>query len=191
MVALPETFAPNEVPADDRNFEPIPVGNYNVQVIESKIEDTKSGSGQMLVLTLEILDGEYANRRLWDRLNIRNDNPDAQRIAQRALADLCLQIGVAQLRDTDELQFKPITVKVGIRQDKTGQYGPQNTVRYNVGAGGAPVGAAQPKAAAQPQGRPPQRAAQGKPAQGAAKPWNQPKQAAPKEDADDLVESFK
>jgi hypothetical protein len=174
MVALPETFAPADVPADDRNFEPIPVGNYKVQVIESKIEDTKSGSGQMLVLTLEILDGEYANRRIWDRLNIRNDNPQAQSIAQRALADLCLQIGVSQLRDTEELQFKPMTVKVGIRQDKTGQYGPQNTVRYNVAAG-TPQGAAkaptQPRQAPQ-QGRPSLQAAKG-----AAKPWNQPKQA--------------
>src|SRR5665213_2433339 len=113
MVALPETFSPGDVPADDRNFEPIPVGQYKVQAIESKIEDTKSGTGQMLVLTLEVLEGPFANRRVWDRLNIRNDNPDAQRIAQRALADLCLAIGVAQLRDTDELQFKPMTVKVG------------------------------------------------------------------------------
>ena len=171
MVALPETFAPADVPEDERNFEPIPVGNYKVQVIESKIEDTKSGSGQMLVLTLEILEGPCANRRLWDRLNVRNDNPTAQSIAQRALADLCLQIGVAQLRDTDELHFKPMTVKVGIRQDKTGQYGPQNTVRYTVGKGapGQPQGAQAPAQA----GRPPQQAS--KPAGGAAKPWNQPK----------------
>ena len=184
MVALPETFAPADVPADERTFEPIPVGSYKVQAIESKIEDTKSGSGQMLVLSLEILEGEYANRRLFDRMNIRNDNPQAQSIAQRALADLCLQIGITQLRDTDELLFKPMTVKVGIRQDKTGQYGPQNTVRYNVAtgavpAGKAPVGAA--KAAPQ-QGRPPQQAQAAK----GAKPWNQPKPAAPK-DLDDEI----
>lgn len=175
MVALPETFAPNDVPADDRNFEPIPVGVYKVQVIESKIEDTKSGSGQMLVLTLEILDGEYANRRLWDRLNIQNQNPQAQQIAQRALADLCLAIGITQLRDTDELQFKPLDVKVGIRQDKTGQYGPQNTVRYAVGAKTAPAaGNAAPRQAA-PAARGPSAAGGAKTG---AKPWNQPKAAA-------------
>jgi hypothetical protein len=186
MVALPETFAPQDVPEDDRNFEPLPVGQYKVQIIESKIEDTKSGSGQMLTLTLEVTEGEYANRRVWDRLNIRNDNPDAQRIAQRALANLCLAIGVAQLRDTEELHFKPMMVKIGIRQDKTGQYGPQNTVRYTAGKGAL-------GAAAQPQNRPPQ--AQGRPAQAARpaqgqpagnKPWNQPKQPQ-KADLDDEI----
>lgn len=180
MVALPETFAPNDVPADDRNFEPIPVGNYKVQVIESKIEDTSKGTGQMLVLTLEILDGPFANRRLWDRLNVRNDSPVAQNIAQRALADLCLQIGLTQLRDSDELHFKPFTVKVGIQhptqKDKDAGYDNiKNTVRYNAGAGmpqGATKAPTQPRQAPQ-QGRPPAQAAKG-----AAKPWNQPKQAA-------------
>ena len=178
---MPETFNSAEIPEDDRNFDPIPIGQYKMQVIESKIEDTKSGSGQMLTLTLEVVEGQFANRRIWDRLNVRNDNPDAQRIAQRALADLCLAIGVAQLRDTDELHFKPFMARVGIRQDKTGQYGPQNTVRYTAGKG-APGGAAKPAGAPQ-QGRPPQQAA--KAAQGAAKPWNQPK-AAPK-DMDDEI----
>ena len=172
MVALPETFAPADVPEDERSFEPLPIGNYRLQAIEAKIEDTKSGTGQMLVLTHEVLEGPAANRRLWDRLNIRNENADAQRIAQRALADFCLQIGVGQLRDTDELLFKPFTAKVGIRQDKTGQYGPQNTIRYNLGKQGVPpAGKAAPTQPGQP-ARP--TTAQGKPAQG-AKPWNQPK----------------
>lgn len=177
MVALPETFAPADVPEDDRSFEPLPVGQYKVQIIESKIEDTKSGSGQMLTLTLEVVDGPFANRRIWDRLNVRNNNPQAQSIAQRALADLCLAIGVAQLRDTDELHFKPLTVRVGIRQDKTGQYGPQNTVRYTAGKG-APAGATQrPAGAAQGP-----KAALGQPV--GNKPWNQPKvqQTAPADD---------
>ena len=138
----------------------------------------------MLVLTLEIVDGEYTNRRLWDRLNIRNDNPDAQRIAQRALADLCLQIGVAQLRDTDELLFKPFIVKVGVKQptDKDKQAGydnVKNTIRYTVGKQAPPTGKAPTGAAPRPA------TAQGKPAAG-AKPWNQPKPAQ-KADLDDEI----
>lgn len=173
MVALPETFAPADVPEDERSFEPIPQGVYKVQAIEAKIEDTKSGSGQMLVLTLEIIDGPFANRRIWDRLNIKNENPQAQSIAVRAMADLCLAIGLAQVRDTDEFLFKPLSVRVGIRQDKTGQYGPQNTVRYTVGRG-AP-GAGKPVGAASQQGRLPAQAQGSTKPTGAAKPWNQPK----------------
>lgn len=174
MTQMPESFVPGQIPEDDRNFEPIPAGLYNLQVIESRIQDTKSGSGQMLVLTLEVLDGPYQNRKLWDQLNIRNDNPDAQRIAQRALADLCLQLGVSPLNDSEQLHFKPFKGRITIQPDKTGQYGPQNRVRYNVNQSGGGGGQ-------QPQGRPAQqgRPQQGRPAQQrqqaqGAKPWNQP-----------------
>lgn len=175
-------FDPASVPEDERNFEPIPAGNYKMQVIESAIADTKSGSGKILTLTIEILEGPFANRRIWDRLNVQNDNPDAQRIAQRSLADLCLQLGI-KLRNSDDLHFKPFTAKVTIQPDKSGQYGPQNRVRYTVakpaGGAGQPARAA---SAAQPAARP---------AQGAAKPWNQPKaQQAAEPQGDGLAESF-
>ena len=99
---LDQTFDPNSVPEDDRTFDPLPAGDYLMQVTESEIKPTKSGSGEQLILTLEVVDGPHQNRKVWDRLNIRNENADAQRIAQRALADLCLAIGVASLRDTTD-----------------------------------------------------------------------------------------
>ncbi len=186
MTALPGKFNPSEIPEDDRNFEPIPAGLYKLQVVESRLQDTKSGSGQMLVLTLDVLEGQYQNRKIWDQLNIINDNPEAQRIAQRALADLCLLIGVQQLTDSEQLHFKPFTARVTIVPDKTGQYGPQNRVRYTVG--GAQAQAAQQGGGGF--GRQPAKQ-QGKPAQtqgSGGKPWNQPKQAAPAGgDPDDKV----
>lgn len=167
MVEINETFNANEIPEDDRNFDPIPAGDYNLQVIESKIEDTKTGSGQMLTLTLEVIDGPLANRRIWDRLNIVNQNPDAQRIAQRNLADLCLAVNVPQLRDTDDLHFKPFIGRVTIRPSKDPQYGPSNSVRYAFNQSGAarPAATAGAAAKAAPKGG-------GKPA--AAKPPGRP-----------------
>jgi hypothetical protein len=137
MATLDEAFIPNDVPEDDRGFDPIPPGNYNMQVIDSNIIPTKSGSGDQLVLTLEVINGPFENRRVWDRLNIRNQNADAQRIAQRALADLCIAIGISSLTDTNDLHFKPFTGCVTIQNDKTGQYGPQNRVRYKPRNGGS------------------------------------------------------
>lgn len=138
MVDFPEDFNPNDVPEDDRSFEPLPAGDYQMQVIESDIKPTRTG-GEQLVLTLEVLSGPYANRRVWDRLNIKNQNADAQRIAQRALADLCLAVGCASLRRTEDLHFKPFTARLTIKADKTGQYGPSNAVRYKSGGGAAPA----------------------------------------------------
>jgi hypothetical protein len=156
------------VPEDDRSFEPLPAGDYTMQVIESELKDTKSGSGQQLVLTLEVIEGPFSNRRVWDRLNIRNQNADAQRIAQRALADLCLAVGIQSLRNSEELHFKPFIGAVKIREDKTGQHGPQNTVRYKARGGGAPRAAS---AGTAPKQAAPVQAA--KPAAG-TKPWQRP-----------------
>jgi hypothetical protein len=168
MAELNMDFNPSEVPEDDRTFEPLPAGDYTMQVIESELKDTKSGSGQQLVLTLEVIEGPFSNRRVWDRLNIRNQNADAQRIAQRALADLCLAVGISSLRNSEELHFKPFIGAVKIREDKTGQYGPQNTVRYKVRGGGAPRAAS---AGTAPKQAAPAQAA--KPAAG-TKPWQRP-----------------
>jgi hypothetical protein len=161
MAELNMDFNPTEVPEDDRSFEPLPAGEYTMQVIESELKDTKSGTGQQLVLTLEVIEGAHSNRRVWDRLNIRNQNVDAQRIAQRALADLCLAVGINSLKNSEDLHFKPFVGSVKIREDKTGQYGPQNTVRYKARGGGAPRVAAPSTAPQQ---------STGKPATG-AKPW--------------------
>lgn len=139
MVDFPEDFDPNDVPPDERSFDPIPAGDYLMQVIESDIQDTKDRTGQMLVLTFEILEGVNSNRRIWERLNIRNANAQAQQIAQRALADLCIAVGITTaLKNTDQLHFKPFIGRVKIREDKTGQYGPQNSVRRYRAANGAP-----------------------------------------------------
>lgn len=135
MADLDMEFNPADVPEDDRSFSPLPAGEYLMQVIESELKDTKTGNGQQLVLTLEVMDGPSSGRKVWDRLNIRHTNADAQRIAQRGLADLCLAVGLPSIRNSEELHFKLFTAKVTIREDKTGQYGPSNNVRYKTGAG--------------------------------------------------------
>lgn len=168
MADLEETFTPNDIPEDDRSFDPLPAGDYSMRVIESEIKDTKSGSGQQLILTLEVIEGPMANRRVWDRLNIRNQNADAQRIAQRALADLCLAVGISALRNTEELHDLPFVGRVAIKPDKTGQYGPQNTVRYKARGGAAPAGKAAVQQTPRAQGgQPPaQKASSG------SRPWS-------------------
>lgn len=171
MAILDQEFITDDIPEDDRNFDVVPAGDYMMQVIESELKPTKSGTGSQLVLTLEIMEGAASGRRIWDRLNIQNQNPDAQRIAQRALADLCLAVGIRALRDSEELHFKPFTGRVGIRQDKTGQYGPQNTVRYKARGGQPPAGtgtARQTVNGCSAASQPPRQATAG----GGSRPWS-------------------
>src|SRR5690349_2178890 len=107
MAELAMDFYANEVPEDDKNFDVLPAGDYHCQVIASEVKPTKANNGdELLELTIEVIAGPAERRKLWDRINIKNSNADAQRIAQRTLADLCLAVGISTLRNTDDLHFK-------------------------------------------------------------------------------------
>ncbi len=171
MADLGMDFDPADVPESDRNFDPIPAGAYAVQVVESEVADTKSGNGQQLVLTFEIVEGQYEKRKLWDRLNIRHTNEMAQSIAQRALADLFLATNTPPSRDSEDLHFKPLLAKVVIEKDKDGHYADKNVIK-----GYRPLNAASPAqkpptkpapSSARPQAQAPQQAAAG----GKRRPW--------------------
>lgn len=135
------------------SFAPIPAGTYIAQITDSAIKPTKSGSGTILNLTWTILDGQFANRKVFDRINVQNQNPEAERIGQRQLSSICHAAGVMKLQDSNQLHGKPVKIVVKIRQ--SAEYGDSNEVKAyeSVGAGAsfAPqVAAAQPAAASAP-----------------------------------------
>ncbi len=101
------------------SFEPLPAGKYLAAITESEMKPTKAGTGSYLQLTFTILEGEYKNRFLWDRLNLNNPNATAVKIARGNLSAICRAIGVMQPRDSVDLHNLPlvITVKVKKRED--------------------------------------------------------------------------
>jgi len=184
MAFLGNTFDPSDVPQDERSFEPMPAGDYNVQIIESEVVPTKTG-GEMLKLTLEVLDGQYANRKIWDNLNIRNANATAQGIAHRTLADICAACGIGPIQDSDDLHFKPIVATLKIEPERTvgdKTYDARNGVkRYKARSGSAaPVGKAPAQRTAAP-------AAQATRGATGARPWNAPQGAAARADTHDDI----
>lgn len=148
-------FNPAEV-SDDREI--IPAGNYLAHIIESDLVDTRSGNGKMLKLTWEILDGPLAKRRVWENLNIVNQNAQAQQIAERSLKRICDAVGYAGvLTDSEHLHFKPCVITVTVRPP-SGDYGEQNEVKgykpANAGTGPAPTSAPAQATASKPWERP-------------------------------------
>lgn len=105
-------FDPQSVePAAD--FDTIPAGEY-VAVIEADERKTaNSGNGDYLALTLQIVDGKYAGRKIWHNLNLWNSNEQAATISQRQLRSICDAVGIrTQLKDSGELHGKPMTIVV-------------------------------------------------------------------------------
>lgn len=124
----------------ESQFTPIPNGDYPVLISESEIKDTKAGTGQYLQLVLEVIDGHYKGRKIWDRLNIVNPNQVAQDIGQRALSQICHAVGVLNLQDTADLHQKPLVAKVVVSPARDG-YDESNEVKeykaYSSGSAGA------------------------------------------------------
>lgn len=123
MAQLPTRFeTANVAPAQSREL--LPAGKYTVQIVASEFKQTSTG-GEMLVLELDILDGPHQGRKMWDRLNLVNNNPKAVEIAEETLRDICLAMGRIGCDDSEELHFQPITATVKVRPagpDKKGIY---------------------------------------------------------------------
>ncbi|GAB4119049.1 MAG: hypothetical protein Kow00104_01210 [Rhodothalassiaceae bacterium] len=145
-------------------YEVIPPGKYLAQIVASEMRATRDGMGQYLWLELDILEGPYAGRKLFDRLNLVNTNPTTVEIAQRTLSAICHACGRMQVRDSEELHLIPMALDVRVKPPK-GDYGESNVIRY------LPRESAPPATApVQTQQEAPQPAA--KPAQGfATAPW--------------------
>lgn len=110
------------------DFEPIPAGWYSCMITDSEMKPTKTGNGEYLQLRLDVIDGEYEGRVLWDRLNLNNPNQTAVEIAQRQLSAICRAVGVMQPNDSSDLHDLPLKVKVSIRPAGNG-YEPSNEVK--------------------------------------------------------------
>ena len=110
----------NELNFDARSVEPnealdaIPAGEYDVIIVASSIEPTKSGNGRFIKLELQVLSGQHQNRKLWDRLNIWNPNAQAVQIAKGTLSAICRAVNVMTPRSTEELHNKPLRCKVAV-----------------------------------------------------------------------------
>jgi len=126
MAQLPNQFDANTINPNTA-FEPLPAGWYNVMITDSEMKQTKAGTGYYLQLTLQVLDGQYANRKLFERLNLVNPNPTAQEIAQQTLSAICHATGVLQITDSVQLHNKPMAVKTTVKHDE--QYGDKNEIK--------------------------------------------------------------
>lgn len=127
MAIFAQTFDANTVAPS--NFDVFPAGKYLAQIVSSEMRPTKDGRGQYLFLELDILEGQFAGRKLFDRLNLVNDNPDTVDIATRTLSSICRATGQMQVKDSEQLHLIPLIADVRVRPPK-GQYGESNSIRY-------------------------------------------------------------
>ena len=122
-------------------LEAIPAAFYNVAVTDGEIVPTKDGSGERLTLELTVLDGDFKGRKVFDGLNIKNKNPQAQEIAWQQLSAICHATGVLRLTDVQELYNKPFSAKIGYEGNRTDPQTGQTYEARNTFKGAKPLAA--------------------------------------------------
>ena len=135
------------------SFDPIPAGWYTAIISNSEMKATRDGYGEYLSLTLQIIDGQYENRLVFARLNLKNANDKAVDIARKDLAAICRAVGVMSPKSSEELHDKPLMIKVKVRP-ASGDYEASNDIGGYKAVEGANLTPA-PKAASKPQTPPP------------------------------------
>lgn len=110
----------------NQGFDALPAGTYKVIVIESERKVTASGRGAYLALVLQVIEGQFLNRKIYDNLNIDNPSETAVKIARGQLSSICRAVGVMTPRHSSELHGKPLLAKIKIEKDE--QYGDKNKV---------------------------------------------------------------
>jgi hypothetical protein len=124
---FPETFDPET--QEGNSWELLPADEYVAQVVEASIQPPKSGDGCYLALTWKIVEGEFQDRQLWQRITFVHSSEQAQTIGRKTLKDLCVALDVnEQVGDAGVFLFKPARIRVGIEKDKQGLYPDKNRI---------------------------------------------------------------
>lgn len=127
MAKLPYVSSAEAYPS--ARFDPLPKGQYQAVVVSSELCQTKAGNGYFVKLMWQIIEpGQYCNRTLFSQHNVANPNSDAEQIGRRELQDFATAMNVDQFDETDQLHGKPIVLRIGIEQDKSGQYAEKNKI---------------------------------------------------------------
>lgn len=125
------TVVSNEIPSD---FGAIPEGKYLVHIAETEEKMSNAGN-KYLNLKLQILDGEYKNRYLWDIVNLWHPKDNVRDIASQTMASICRATGILKPATSEELHNKPLTASISLETDS--QYGDQNRVKKYLPNGSA------------------------------------------------------
>lgn len=133
-------------------IELLPPGEYRVQIVRSDLKPTKNGLGKLLELEMDIVDGQFTGRKIWDRLNIVHEKAQTEEIAKRTLSAICRAVGVERLQDSEELHHRTMVCALKVTPDSRDKELPRDQQRMQNSVGGyKPVaGGTQPQRPAAP-----------------------------------------
>ena len=151
MAFLDETFVADDLPQSDRSYDLLPEGWYNATISKAEVGQTKAGTGTKIDVRYDITGPTQQGRVIFSSLNIRNPNPEAERIGREQLGELMRAIGLTKVQDSDELIGGQLSIKIKIKKASAKDVANGYTQDRNEVAGWKAIGGsmgAMPKASA-------------------------------------------
>ncbi len=133
MASLGITLNQSDLP-EGQNFDPIPDGWYTAQIKAAELKNTKPkegqtvSDGQYIAVQYAVTGPTHAGRVIFGNLNIKNRNPEAERIGMSQLGMVMGSIGLPKIEDTDQLIGGNLQIKVGMSKAQDG-YEARNEVK--------------------------------------------------------------
>ena len=135
----------NTEPMQD-GFQPLPAGWYPAEIEKAELRPTKNGMGMKTQFC--VIGDNYANRKLFGFINIKNTHPTCERIGQAELASMGKAAGISGvLRSTTELIGRTLDLRVVVESERNskGEFDNEIKAYAPIGTGGsnaaAPVAA--------------------------------------------------
>ena len=104
--------------------EPVETAWYPVLITSAEEKPNKAGSGSFLEIGFTIQGGQYANRVVKGRLNLKHPNPQTVEIARGELSAICHVTGRMQLQHAQQLLGAALQIYAvkAPRNDRPGQF---------------------------------------------------------------------
>lgn len=107
----------------------IPKGSYDCIVELCTLVETKAG-GRRVKVQYKVIDGKYANSRIWDSLMVVHPNPKVVDIGLKGIKRLANALGVAgKINDPSDLATGDKIVRVTVDVQSDDSYGESNIVK--------------------------------------------------------------
>jgi hypothetical protein len=121
-------FDATNIAPDTGSQDALPAGWYDVMMEASEMKPTKDGTGAYLETKFNVIaPPDHAGKKVYARLNLRNQNATAQEIAYKQLSAICHAVGVLQVADSAQLHNLPLKVKLKLRK-ADGEYEANNEI---------------------------------------------------------------
>ena len=127
MAFLDEEFSTDSLPESTNSFDPLPAGWYSASITKAEVKATKAGNGQYIAIGYTIVGPTHQGRMVFGNLNIKNPNPKAEEIGRQDLGSIMRSIGLAKVKDTDQLLGGNLQIKLSVKHDE--QYGDGNEIK--------------------------------------------------------------